>query len=188
MTAAALITFSYYRPDLDLVHLWDDPNSRAARIFCTVALCLELIVSRECTTQLRDADSDPDPYCIDIRLEGPTPSTSTTGRLQRSSTAAVCHSFPPILPGRHTRRRTGTRPSCLPHLVQQPSHRGSLSEPHLRHAILYSRSSTLVSSSPTKQCGPKVAEHGHRHGRRRRSRPGRDGHRSSFADEEAQSR
>lgn len=51
MTAAALITFSCYRPDLDLVHLWDDPNSRAARIFCTVALCLELIVSREYTTQ-----------------------------------------------------------------------------------------------------------------------------------------
>ncbi|RDX55742.1 hypothetical protein OH76DRAFT_1396081 [Lentinus brumalis] len=44
MITATLLALSYYRPDMGVLHLWNDPQSRAARIFCSVALSFELII------------------------------------------------------------------------------------------------------------------------------------------------
>lgn len=98
MTTAALLALSYYRPDLDALHLWNDPRSSAARIFCGAALSLEFIVSVACTSGLCDANAEADPYFINICVERSASAASPPGGLEKSSSTTVGHTIYLILP------------------------------------------------------------------------------------------
>lgn len=148
ITAAAL-AIARYQPDYDVLHLWQDPRSERARIFCGGMLFSEIVVSAPgkaeqiCYSHLCYAV---DPHLVPPDSRSATCSSNQTHRLQGPSPCLIGDPFPAFL-ARRNPGGGGTRSPRHPHTFEQPGDRcASRLQPHLRDAILllHRRRSTVA--------------------------------------------